>query len=222
MTRKQLDAAASASDEYHVRVGVRRRFNCELRPYVMTCVNIGTAIHDGVVNMTRTFEVPFLVNTIGLEDGEHLFLEVHQLVQKEEKRDWKQAHQQSEADQTNKGADTQGHCQGQGRRLFDVVVTKAQSRTPPSRGAIDGAATVVALRRHSRSRGDGRAQPQSRRCTDTAPVTEISRHMFSRGDAPALRNSARYVVIHVSAVPEQTRLSCTMYSRSIEQQIVWG
>ena len=98
MTRRQLDAAASASDEYHARVGVRRRFNCELRPQVMTCVNIGIAIHGGVVNMTRTLEVPFLVNTVDLEDGEHLFLEVHEPGQKEEnKRDWKQAHQQSEA-----------------------------------------------------------------------------------------------------------------------------
>ena len=69
----------------------------------------------------------------------------------------------------------------------------------------DDAATVVALRRHNRSRGDGRAQPQSRRCTDTAPGTEISRHIFSSGGAPALRNSARYVVIHASAVPEQQR-----------------
>ena len=98
LTRKQLDAAASASDEYMERVGVRRRFNVELRPFVMSCVNIATASRGGIVNMTRTLEVPFIVNTVELEDGEHLFLEVHDRVQKAAtpKRDWKHAHRQQE------------------------------------------------------------------------------------------------------------------------------
>ena len=33
--------------------------------------------------MTRTLEVPFMVNTVDLEDGEQLFLEVQDRVQKE-------------------------------------------------------------------------------------------------------------------------------------------
>ena len=98
LTRKQLDTAASASDEYMERVGVRRRFNVELRPFVMSCVNIATTSRGGIVNMTRTLEVPFIVNTVELEDGEQLFLEVHDRVQKAAtpKRDWKHAHRQQE------------------------------------------------------------------------------------------------------------------------------
>ena len=83
MTREQLDAAASASDEYMGRVGVRRRFNCGLRPYEMSCVNIATTTRGGIVNMTRTLEVPFMVNTVDLEDGVQLFLEVQDRGQKE-------------------------------------------------------------------------------------------------------------------------------------------
>ena len=96
LPRKQLDAAASASDEYMERVGVRRRFNCELRPCVMSCVNIATTTHGGFANMTRTVEVPFMVNTVDLEDGEQLFLEVQDRGQKErpQTRDWKKAHRQ--------------------------------------------------------------------------------------------------------------------------------
>ena len=99
MTRKQLDAAANASDEYHERVGVRRRFNCELRPYVMTCVNVGiTALGHGPLTMTRALEDPFLVNTVDLEDGEQLLFEIQELALKTvTKRDWKQAHHQLEA-----------------------------------------------------------------------------------------------------------------------------
>ena len=47
--------------------------------------------------MTRTLEVPFLVNTIDLEDGEQLFLEIQEAARKPEiTRGWKQAHHQSE------------------------------------------------------------------------------------------------------------------------------
>ena len=76
-------AAAHAADEYTHQVGVSRRFNCELRPYVMTCVNIGVAVHGGVVKMTRALVVPFLVNTVDLEDGEHLFPEIQETGQKQ-------------------------------------------------------------------------------------------------------------------------------------------
>jgi len=98
MAGKQLQAAASADMTYLERVGVRRRFNCELRPHVMTCINIGmTILGQGPVNMTRTLEVPFLVNTIELEDGEQLFLEIQEAARKPEiTRGWKQAHHQSE------------------------------------------------------------------------------------------------------------------------------
>ena len=98
MTRKQLQAATTADCTYLERVGVRRRFNCELRPHVMTCINIGmTILGQGPVNMTRTLEVPFLVNTIELEDGEQLFLEIQEAAPKPEKpRGWKQAHHESE------------------------------------------------------------------------------------------------------------------------------
>ena len=40
-----------------------------------------------------------MVNTIELEDGEQLFLEIQEAASKPEiKRDWKQAHHQSEVD----------------------------------------------------------------------------------------------------------------------------
>ena len=98
LTRQQLDAAAAASDEYMGREGVMLRFNVELRPYVMSCVNIATTTRGGIVNMTRTLEVPFMVNTVELVDGKQLCLEVQDRVQKEvsTKRDWKQAHKQQE------------------------------------------------------------------------------------------------------------------------------
>ena len=98
MTGKQLQAATAADCTYLERIGVRRRFNCELRPHVMTCINIGmTILGQGPVNMTRTLEVPFLVNTIELEDGEQLFLEIQEAAPKPEiTRGWKQAHHQSE------------------------------------------------------------------------------------------------------------------------------
>ena len=97
LTRKQLETAASASDEYMERVGVRRRFNVELRPYVMSCVNIAIATRGGIVNLTRTLEVPFLVNTVDVEDGAELILEVHERWRTQPaKRNWKHAHLEHE------------------------------------------------------------------------------------------------------------------------------
>ena len=172
MTRKQLNA--NANGEYHARVGVRLRFNCKLLPHVMTCVNIGIAIlGQGPLTMTRALEVPSLVNAIDLDDGEQLFLEIPEAAHKPvTKRDWKQAHHESEAHKPSKGTAGQGRSQGQGRRRSGAVVTKRS-------------------RAHHRAAAPLMMQPQSWQCDGTTAVAEMGGHSRSRGGAPTPHQARR-------------------------------
>ena len=67
----------------------RPRFNCDMEVYTVTSVSIAVACAPP--NCTRIYEVPFLVNTHELAEGEELILEVQQR-QPKEKDDitWKQ------------------------------------------------------------------------------------------------------------------------------------
>ena len=60
--------------------------------------------------MTRTFEVPFLVNTVDLEDGEQLFLEVPEVALKPvPKRDCKHAHHKLDANKKAQAVKDMNH-----------------------------------------------------------------------------------------------------------------
>ena len=103
MTRKQLarEVALAAEGKYHGTM--RPRFNCETEAITLSCVTIGV-VRSETVNTTRVFEVPFLTNTVDLEEGEELILEVGKKsrVKEQQKRTWKQAFKAEE--QKEKGA----------------------------------------------------------------------------------------------------------------------
>ena len=72
---------------------LRPRFNCEMKLMSLSAVNLG-CINDRMLNRTRMMDVPFLVNSVPLQEKEELLLE---LVPKEKKavdkrkRTWKDA-----------------------------------------------------------------------------------------------------------------------------------
>ena len=88
MTQKQL-----AREHAEAKEGATRpRFNCRLEAVNMSCVNVGI-VKSQSVSTTRVFNVPFLTNSLEVDEGEELILEVREKTQVEKatKRTWKDA-----------------------------------------------------------------------------------------------------------------------------------
>ena len=88
MTQRQLCRETAEAKE-----GDRRlRFNCRLEVVSMSCVSVGV-VKSQSVNTTRVCNVPFLTNSIEVDEGEELILEVREGTQAAEKRarTWKDA-----------------------------------------------------------------------------------------------------------------------------------
>ena len=88
MTQRQLCRETAEAKE-----GDRRlRFNCRLEVVSMSCVSVGV-VKAQSVNTTRVCNVPFLTNSIEVDEGEELILEVREATQKAEKRErtWRDA-----------------------------------------------------------------------------------------------------------------------------------
>jgi hypothetical protein len=100
LTPKQLAKEASEASD-----GLRPRFNCTLRPQMINTVVVGV-VNGQALNTTRMCQVPFLYNTMELEEGEELFLEVPDkpdAKKKPQKRTWTNAHTDSETNKQSKG-----------------------------------------------------------------------------------------------------------------------
>ena len=105
MTQKQLAQAITQAKE-----GARRlRFNCRLEAVSMSCVNVGV-VKSQSVSTTRVCNVPFLTNSLEVDEGEELILEVREKTQVERatKRTWrdavKEANQKKEATSSKQNA----------------------------------------------------------------------------------------------------------------------
>ena len=92
MTQKQLatQAALTAPGK------VRPRFNCMIDVQTMTCVTVGV-VRSQPLNTSRMCDVPFLINSLEVAEGEELILEVGEKKAKiDVKRTWKHAFQDEE------------------------------------------------------------------------------------------------------------------------------
>jgi hypothetical protein len=85
MTKNQMAREAATASCDLVSNRVLPRFNCKLQIQVLSMVIVGVVV-DVTVNSTRTCEVPFLTNSLQLEEGEELFLEVYD-TEKSHKKD---------------------------------------------------------------------------------------------------------------------------------------
>ena len=68
----------------------RPRSKCGLETITMSCVNLGV-VKGRALNTTRTYEVPFMTNTMELNEGDELIIEVAETTveKKAPKRTWK-------------------------------------------------------------------------------------------------------------------------------------
>ena len=98
MTHKQLVREVALAEPGKVRP----RFNCQMEGQAVSCVTVGI-VKSQSVNTTRICEVPFLTNSLEVEEGEELILEVREkTVDKPAgKRTWKQAFQDEEKTKKN-------------------------------------------------------------------------------------------------------------------------
>ena len=108
LTQKQLDAASKGQGVHgpvcrQPRMGPwTPRFNCKLQELTLSNVTIAN-VGGRVMNKTRLVEVPFLTNSMPLEDGEELIFEIPEKPQKEEKkRTWKDALKTEEKERAKK------------------------------------------------------------------------------------------------------------------------
>ena len=88
MTQRQMSRETAEAKE-----GERRlRFNCRLEVVSMSCVSVGV-VKSQSVNTTRVCNVPFLTNSIEVDEGEELILEVREKTHEEKatKRTWRDA-----------------------------------------------------------------------------------------------------------------------------------
>ena len=88
MTEKQL-----ARERYEARPGqLLPRFNCELQVFSLSSVNIAV-VGEKMLNRTRRIDVPWMTNSLPLEEGEELILEVGEKMTqaKHVKRSWRDA-----------------------------------------------------------------------------------------------------------------------------------
>jgi hypothetical protein len=89
MTDKQR--AKAAADEAELGK-VPLRFNCHLEMQTVSCVCVGV-VKSRSLNTTRVYQVPFLTNSLRVEEGEELILQVHEKKHDKAapKRTWKHA-----------------------------------------------------------------------------------------------------------------------------------
>ena len=94
LTDKQLQVATIAKKP----TDLAPRFNCELQTKSLSCVTIATL--DGkCCNRTRILEVPFLTNSMDLEKGEELVMQlIEKAKQAAPKRSWRDAEKDLEKD----------------------------------------------------------------------------------------------------------------------------
>jgi len=74
MTQKQMRLCTADDTGSGERCTVR--FNCKLERHVLSCVTVGVVQGTESVNTTRVAEVLFLTNTVDVDEGEELVLEV--------------------------------------------------------------------------------------------------------------------------------------------------
>ena len=77
---------------------LRPRFNCELTEQALNVVCIAP-MEGKACNRTRIFEVPFLTNTMPLEDGEGLIMEIEEKTRTAttpNKRTWRDAEKEKQ------------------------------------------------------------------------------------------------------------------------------
>ena len=83
---------------------VTPRFNCKMEIQALSCVTVGV-VNTEPLNTTRICKVPFLVNSLELEEGEELILEIQETKKEkaQPKRTWRQAFdEQQKQDQKGK------------------------------------------------------------------------------------------------------------------------
>ena len=127
MTAKQL-AMEIASQKCVGADGVlkvqklRPRFNCRMELQQVSCCTVGVVKSQSVAT-TRVYQVPFLINSLDLEEDEQLILEVDEKRDKEaKKRGWKEAFKEEEKKtklakaQSNDGATTTRGPEGKQRK----------------------------------------------------------------------------------------------------------
>ena len=127
MTAKQL-AMEIASQKCVGADGVlkvqklRPRFNCRMELQQVSCCTVGVVKSQSVAT-TRVYQVPFLINSLDLEEDEQLILEVDEKRDKEaKKRGWKEAFKEDEKKtklakaQSNDGATTTRGPEGKQRK----------------------------------------------------------------------------------------------------------
>ena len=94
MTAKQMSVAQDkfANDTQQCPTSKwRPRFNCSLETQTLSCVCIAI-VGTQALNRTRILEVPFLANTVMVEEGEELILQIGEKEKKERpKRTWQDA-----------------------------------------------------------------------------------------------------------------------------------
>ncbi len=93
-----------ARARYQVRIGqLPPRFNCELQNFSLSSVNLAI-IGDTTLNRTKLLEVPFLTNSLPLEDCEELILEVVEKTKEAQpvKRSWRDAVKDDEREASRK------------------------------------------------------------------------------------------------------------------------
>ena len=73
------------------RDGAIPRFNCTIELCAVSCVSIA-CVEGRMMNVSRSFHVPFATNNIDVADGEELILEVpeKEVQHKKRKRTWKE------------------------------------------------------------------------------------------------------------------------------------
>ena len=96
MTATALEKQKLVSQQLE-RDGVVPRFNCTMEIHAVSCVTVG-CVKGHVLNITRAFDVPFWTNSIDVEDGEGLILEVREkeVAKVQRQMTWKHAHKVQE------------------------------------------------------------------------------------------------------------------------------
>jgi hypothetical protein len=98
---RRLTASQLIKEQEKTKLGYpQSRFNCELKEFQMSLVNIA-APKDKCINLTRILHMQLLTNSIPLRKGEELILEVAakgKRVESSGKRTWRDAHHESVKD----------------------------------------------------------------------------------------------------------------------------
>jgi hypothetical protein len=98
---RRLTASQLKKEQEKTKLGQpQSRFNCELKEFQMSLVNIA-APKDKCLNLTRTLHMQMLTNSMPLKKGEELILEIAVKGEKDKstvKRSWRDALKDSQKD----------------------------------------------------------------------------------------------------------------------------